>query len=67
MTSSCKDCKYMVQRPEKNPFSTDEIIIRECRRNSPTVINAGEEGIYRRGWPHVDEIDWCGRWERKEV
>lgn len=64
-TNVCESCKFW-----NETGGTDEGLVGECRRNSPspkTLEGAGGAKIRYAAWPAVSQDQWCGDFEERPM
>ena len=61
---TCRHCRFFLPKGDPEPDYAGE-----CRHSPPVVIIEKPIGLGIAGtlWPEVDENDWCGAWEHREV
>jgi hypothetical protein len=61
----CENCKFWVETG-----GTDEGLVGECRRNSPSpIISNGstDANVRMASWPTTAEVQWCGDYEDRPM
>ena len=63
--NTCEKCKFW-----NETGGTDEGLVGECRRNSPspkTLDGAADSTIRFAAWPAVSQTQWCGDYEERPM
>jgi len=64
-TNVCENCKFWTETG-----GTDEGLVGECRRNSPSpiILDGGPHTKIRfAAWPAVAQNQWCGDYEERPM
>ena len=61
----CENCKFWIETG-----GTDEGLVGECRRNSPSPITsagATDGSVHMASWPTTAQEQWCGDYEDRPM